>query len=93
MLDILLSWKKKYPSRIGSILGHGMLFGVFITKENSEELDPDLTNYICERAMEKGVFSICTGRGTLKLGPPLSIPDDALIEGLRVYKECFDELF
>ena len=70
-----------------------MLFGVFIIKPNSDELDSDLTNYICERAMEKGVFSICTGRGTLKLGPPLTIPDDALIEGLSVYEECFDELF
>jgi len=93
MQDILLSWKDKYPSRIGNILGHGLLFAVFITKENSEELDSDLTNYICEKAMEKGVFSICTGRGTLKIGPPLSIPDDALIEGLKVYEECFDELF
>lgn len=93
MYDILLSWKKKYPSRIRNILGNGLLYGVFITKENSTELDSDLTNYICERAMEKGVFSICTGRGTLKLGPPLSIPDDALIEGLKVYEECFDELF
>ena len=83
----------KTASRIGNILGNGLLFGVFITKENSEELDPDLTNYICERAMEKGVFSICTGRGTLKIGPPLSIPDDALIEGLKVYEECFEELF
>ena len=93
MKDIIFSWKKKYPSRIGRILGGGLLFGVFITKENSEELDADLTNYICERAMEKGVFSICTGRGTLKIGPPLTIPDDALIEGLSVYEECFNELF
>ena len=43
-------------------------------------------------AMEKGVFSICTGRGTIKLGPPLIIPDDALLEGLSVYEECFSEL-
>ena len=92
-LDILKSWQKKYPKRIGRILGKGMLFGILITKENSDELDSDLTNYICERAMEKGVFSICTGRGSLKLGPPLSTPDDALIEGLGVYEECFKELF
>jgi len=92
-LEILNSWKVKYPSRISMILGKGMLFGVFITKKNSEDLDHDLTNYICQRAMEKGVFSICTGRGTLKLGPPLSIPEDALIEGLGVYEECFNELF
>ena len=93
MKDIIDSWKVKYPSRIGRILGNGMLYGVFITKENSDELDNELTNYLCERAMEKGVFSICTGRGTLKIGPPITIPDDALIEGLRVYEECFEEMF
>jgi len=93
MRGCIEKWKTKYPDRIGRVLGKGMLFGVFITKSNSDELDSDLTNYICERAMEKGVFSICTGRGTLKLGPPLTIPDDALIEGLNVYEECFDELF
>ncbi len=93
MKDIIDSWKVKYPSRIGRILGNGMLYGVFITKENSDELDNELTNYLCERAMEKGVFSICTGRGTLKIGPPITIPDDALIEGLGVYEECFEEMF
>ena len=93
MLDILNTWRARYPQRIGAILGKGLLFGVFIRKPNSEELDEHLTNVICERAMEKGVFSICTGRGTLKLGPPLSIPDVALIEGLSVYEECFEELF
>ena len=93
MLDILNTWRARYPQRIGTILGKGLLFGVFIRKPNSEELDEHLTNVICERAMEKGVFSICTGRGTLKLGPPLTIPDAALIEGLGVYEECFEELF
>ena len=93
MLDVIGGWKEKFPKRIGRILGKGLLFGVFITKENSDELDSDLTNIICERAMEKGVFSICTGRGTIKLGPPLNIPDNALIEGLGVYEECFEELF
>ena len=93
MLEMIENWKNKYPSRIGQIHGKGLLFGVFITKENSDELDEELTNYICERAMEKGVFSICTGRGTIKIGPPLTIPDDALIEGLNVYEECFRELF
>jgi len=92
MLAELERWKERFPSRIGRILGKGLLFGVFVTKEDSEELDYDLTNRIVERVMEKGVFSICTGRGTIKLGPPLVIPDDALVEGLRVYEECFGEL-
>ena len=93
MLSELNRWKKKFPQRIGHILGHGMLFGVLIKKLNSDEMDVDLTNRIIERAMEKGVFSICTGRGSIKLGPPLTIPEAALIEGLRVYEECFEEFF
>ena len=93
MYDTISSWKKKYPNRISYILGKGLLYGVFIKEESSNKLDEYLTNIICEKAMEKGVFSICTGRGTLKIGPPLTIPDDALVEGLAVYEECFDELF
>ena len=55
--------------------------------------DINTANLICERAMEKGVFSICTGRGTLKLGPPLTIPKTALKEGLDIYEQCFKEFF
>lgn len=85
-------WKRLFPNRIPRILGKGTLFGVFIKKTDSDELDIDFTNRLVERAMEKGVFSICTGRGTIKLGPPLTIPQDALIEGLRVYEECLGKL-
>ena len=92
-LETLGTWKNKFPSRIGRILGKGMIFGVIVTCEDSNEPDNYLTNIICERAMEKGVFSICTGRGSLKFGPPLTIPDEALVEGLSVYEECFNELF
>ncbi len=42
--------------------------------------------------MQKGVFNIRTGRGTIKLGPPLNIPDDALVEGLRVIEDSIAEL-
>ena len=84
-------WKRRFPKRIGRILGKGMIFGVFITKPGSDEIDQTLTDRIVENALYKGVFSIRTGRGTLKLGPPLNIPDEALIEGLRVYEEAIAE--
>jgi 4-aminobutyrate aminotransferase/(S)-3-amino-2-methylpropionate transaminase len=92
MLEELHRWRERFSKRVGRILGKGLLFGVFITKQDSDELDHDFTNQIIELAMEKGIFSIVTGRGTIKLGPPLVIPDDALVEGLRVYEECFREL-
>lgn len=95
-VDELRRWKRRFPERIGRIYGSGMLFGVFISRPGAGD-DPDgrdatFTDRIVERAMEKGVFSIRTGCGTIKLGPPLSIPDDALVEGLRVYEECIAEL-
>ena len=31
--------------------------------------------------------------GSIKLGPPLMIPEDALMEGLDVLAESFDEAF
>ena len=84
---------KKYPDRIKYVLGKGMIYGIFIFKKNENKLDDLIVNQICEKAMQKGVFSICTGRGTIKLGPPLTISKSALIEGLNVYDECFKELF
>ena len=85
-------WTKLFPKRVKLILGEGLIWGVFIFDKNGIKLDNSLTNKICEKAMEKGVFSICTGRGTLKLGPPLTIPESALIEGLNVYEECLKKM-
>lgn len=84
-------WKKMFK-QVKYTLGKGMIHGVFIYKDNGIELDEYLTNIICEKAMEKGVFSICTGRGTLKLGPPVSIDPTVLIEGLDVYEDCMMEV-
>ena len=88
----LNTWKKLFPKRVKAILGKGFIWGVFIYNKKGTALDNNLTNRICERAMEKGVFSICTGRGTLKLGPPLTITTSALREGLDVYEECLREM-
>ena len=85
-------WKKIFPN-VKLTQGKGMIHGVFIYKKNSNELDEYTANIICEKAMEKGVFSICTGRGTLKLGPPVTIEPSVLNEGLNVYEECMKEIF
>ena len=45
-----------------------------------------LADKVLERSMEKGVMMLRTGLGTLRIGPPLIIPDDALIEGISTIK-------
>lgn len=89
---------RKYPEAVRQTLGAGMVFAVYIhdrhadtTKPFREQLDIDLTDRIVEKAMQKGVFLIRTGCGTLKYGPPLTITDDALIEALEVVEEAIGE--
>lgn len=89
-------WRARFPGRIGPVYGNGLLFGIFIMKPDWKsplETDVARCDRIIEHALRKGVFSIRTGRGTLKIGPPLTIPDDALIEGLRVLEESMAEVF
>jgi 4-aminobutyrate aminotransferase-like enzyme len=42
--------------------------------------------------MQKGLLVVHTGRESIKLGPPLTIPDEALLEGLDVLEESIEEI-
>jgi len=88
--NTLTKIKAKYPKMI-DIHGKGLLFAIHIKNTNSNQRDPLLTDKILERCMEKGVMMLRTGLGTLKIGPPLIIPDDALIEGILTISEAIDE--
>ncbi len=41
--------------------------------------------------MQKGLLVVHTGRESVKMGPPLTISDDALLEGLSVLDEAIAE--
>ncbi len=88
----LLEWQAQFPDRIKKILGSGMVWAVLICKPGTEELDAVFVDRLVERAMEKGVFSIRTGCGSVKLGPPLCIAEAALKEAVGVYVESMREL-
>ena len=57
-----------------------------------ERRDPGLCDEIVEKAMQKGVFLIRTGSGALKFGPPLTTPDDVLVEAMNVVGEAIEEV-
>jgi len=52
------------------------------TKEQADE--------ICQKCEEKGLLVVNTGKASVKIGPPLTIPDDALIEGCRIIREVIN---
>jgi 4-aminobutyrate aminotransferase/diaminobutyrate-pyruvate transaminase/4-aminobutyrate aminotransferase/(S)-3-amino-2-methylpropionate transaminase len=92
LYTLLEEWKNEFPERIPLILGNGMVWAVFICYPGTKELDADFTDRLVEKAMQKGVYSIRTGCGTIKLGPPLTISEDALKEAIQVYRESMNEL-
>ena len=77
------------PNNIGIISQRGLLASVFIKAPYGN--DAEFVDKLIEIAMRKGVMSVRTASGTLKIGPPLTITDDALIEGVQVLKESLQE--
>jgi len=84
--------KKKYADRISWVFGTGLLAGVLFKNPETAEPDGFFASRVCEKAMQKGLLLVHTGRESIKIGPPLTIPDEALEEGIGVLKESIEEL-
>jgi 4-aminobutyrate aminotransferase/(S)-3-amino-2-methylpropionate transaminase len=85
---------KKYPS-IGFVCGKGLVWGLHIVKENTEEPDPDKAFKIVERCYKKGLllFAPVGYMGaTIKINPPLIINEEAILEGCSVIEEAIREV-
>lgn len=83
--------KQKYADRISWIFGKGLLAGVLFKDPKISEPDGFFASRVCEKAMQKGLLLVHTGRESIKIGPPLTIPYEALEEGLDVFDEAIAE--
>ena len=82
--------KKKYPDVLKDVFGKGLLAGLIFRDGDSQPL-VELCNVICEKAMQKGLLVVHTGREAIKLAPPLTINEEALVEGTEVLDLCINE--
>ena len=69
-----------------------MLAGLIFKDPKTGEPDRIFPSRVCEKAMQKGLLLVHTGRESIKIGPPLTIPDGALEEGLNVIDEAIAEV-
>lgn len=82
--------QEKSQGYIRYVTGEGLLAAlIFYNEVGVPELS--LPSKICEKAMESGLLLIHTGRESIKLAPPLSIPFDALEEALNVLESIILE--
>ena len=91
LFDALNEVRQIFPDRIKYIFGKGLIAAVLFFDPKTQEPDHLLANHIAELCMQKGLLVVHTGRESIKIGPPLTITDDALIEGIDVLKESIAE--
>ena len=75
--------QKTFPRN--EIYGRGMMWAIYTG-------DAELTQKIIRKCAEKGLLLVSTHGPAIKIGPPLTIPDAALREGIQVIKESFEEI-
>lgn len=90
--EALESIQKRFPDRISWILGNGMIMAMLFQDPATGKADGPFTSKVAERCMQKGLLVVHTGRESIKLGPPLTISDDALLEGVAVLAESIAEI-
>jgi 4-aminobutyrate aminotransferase-like enzyme len=80
---------------VGCVRARGLVGGVRIVKPGTLEPDPILAARVVESAFRKGLLffaPVGLGGGCIKCAPPLSIPEDALDDGLQVLGDAFQEV-
>jgi 4-aminobutyrate aminotransferase-like enzyme len=86
--------KAKYPDVIGNVTGVGLVAGIQTVKRGTKQPDHDLAHRVIELCYQKGLlfFAPVGAWGqTVKICPPLTIPLEALEEGIAVMNEAFAE--
>lgn len=83
--------QKKYADSISDVCGKGLVAALIFKDPQGNELST-LASKVSYRCMQKGVLVVHTGRESIKLAPPLTIVDEALIEGVAVIDEALGEV-
>jgi 4-aminobutyrate aminotransferase-like enzyme len=84
--------RQRHQSHVDCILGKGLIAAVLFRDPKGGQPDGSFATKVAERCMQKGLLVVHTGRESIKIGPPLTIPEDALLEGIQVMDEAITEI-
>ena len=84
--------KEASNGRISHILGEGLISSILFKDLSTGKPDGLTASLVAEKCYEKGLLVVHTGRESIKLGPPLTISDEAMLEGIDVIFESFNEV-
>ena len=92
LLAALKTLQGRFPDRISHLLGRGLISAVLFKHPETGVADGPFTSQVAELCMQKGLLVVHTGRESVKIGPPLTITDEALLEGVDVLGEAIAEV-
>ncbi len=84
--------KHLFPERILSIHGQGLFISVHLRQPQTGDPDAVLADQVVHEAVRRGVLMFVTGRGFLKIAPPLSIDPQAAREAVKVLIQCLSDV-
>jgi 4-aminobutyrate aminotransferase-like enzyme len=82
-----------FPNEIKQINGIGMIAAIIFEDKFSGSGNADAISRLAERCFQKGLLVVHTGRESIKIGPPLTITEEAILEGIDVIKASMIEIF
>ena len=83
--------KSEFPLLISGIYGKGMIASIVFKDPETGKPNSEFVSQVAEKCMQKGLLVVHTGRESIKIGPPLVISDEALLEGITVIWESILE--
>ena len=92
LIDFLDKLKENFPEYILSIQGRGLIAAIIFKNLKSENIADKLKKPVFN-CMKDGLLVVYTGRESIKIGPPLTITNSALKEGLDVLESNISKIF
>ena len=92
LIDFLNKLKENFPEYILSIQGRGLIAAIIFKNLKSENIADKLKKLVFN-CMRDGLLVVYTGRESIKIGPPLTITNSALKEGLDVLESNISKIF
>ena len=92
LFEGLRGLQTQFPDRIDRLLGRGLIAAVLFRHPTTGEPDASFTSRVAECCMQSGLLVVHTGRESIKIGPPLTITDAALLEGVEVLGQSIAEV-
>ncbi len=83
----------EFPNEIQQINGIGMIAAIIFTKRFAGPGNATQVSQLAEKCFQKGLLVVHTGRESIKIGPPLTISEDAITERIQVLREAMIEIF